>query len=307
MPHLSSLSDARLHSPAFVSIGVFDGLHLGHQSLLEALVKAAKAAGCQSAVVTFHPHPDRLLKNVSQRHYLGSPERRAALMLQLGVDLVITLPFDDELRRLPAADFVARLARHLRIQQLWVGADFALGFRREGDVAFLRAQGARHGFTVNAIELLASHDSQARVASSQIRALLRRGAVAQAAKLLGREYALAGQVVAGERRGRAIGFPTANIKAWQEQIVPATGVYATWAILNDQRFMAAANIGTRPTFAGDDITIEAHLLDFDGEIYGENLELRFVDRLRDEIKFESLDALIKQIGADIAMTRQLLG
>lgn len=306
MPHLRSLREVQLEAETFVTIGVFDGFHRGHQSLIGRLIQAAKRAGCQSAVVTFHPHPDKLLKTVADRYYLTSPETRADLLLAAGINHVITLPFDETLRRLPAAEFVEQLARHLRIKQLWVGEDFALGFRREGDVAFLEAQGARQGFAVKAVPLVTSDASDDRIASSRIRALLKRGDVAAAKALLGRAYSLAGEVVAGQGRGRTIGIPTANIKAWKELIVPATGVYAASAILHGERFMAATNIGYRPTFAGESLAIEAHLLDFDRDIYDETLELRFEKRLRPERKFASLDALVAQIGSDIDATRKLL-
>ncbi len=307
MPHASSLSETRPDAETFVTIGVFDGFHLGHQSLIRRLVNGAKQAGCQSAVLTFHPHPDKLLKAVAERYYLTSPEQRAELMLQAGVDLVITLPFDEALRRLPAADFVNQLFRHLRVKELWVGADFALGFRREGDVAFLKAQGARHGFAVKAIPLIKSDKHAGLIASSRIRALINGGDAAAAKALLGRAYSLAGEVAEGERRGRTIGIPTANISAWAEQLVPANGVYAAWAILGGERFMAAANIGQRPTFAGEAVTIEAHLLGFNRDIYGERLELRFEKRLRPERKFASLNELVAQIRSDIKATRLLLG
>lgn len=307
MSHLNSLEDAKLDRDSLVTIGVFDGVHIGHQSLLNDLVERADKQARNSIVVTFHPHPDKVLGDVGERYYLTTPTERAELILALGVDLVITLPFDERIRHLTAERFVTQLVSHLRVRELWVGADFALGFKREGNVRFLRAQGKRHGFAVMAVELITARNSGRLVRSSKVRDFVRCGDVKNAKSMLGRSYALAGQVVEGEQRGRAINFPTANIDAWPEQLIPANGVYATWAELGEDVYMAATNIGNRPTFAGEDVTIEAHLLDFEGDIYGCNLVLRFEERLRAEQKFGSLDELVSQIKADIAATRRCLG
>ena len=254
-------------------------------------------------VVTFFPHPDKVLDDVNQRYYLTTPEGRAALLLHLGVDFVITQPFDDETRKMSAVNFVDLLVEQLRIKELWVGADFALGFQREGDTNFLRTQGRERGFTVTAIELITTDVSDQLIRSTKIRQLLRCGAMNEAEAMLGRAYALTGVVARGEQRGRAIGVPTANLDVWAEQIIPANGVYATWARLGDETFMAATNIGNRPTFAGDGLTIEAHLLDFERDIYGERLELRFEKHLRAERNFAGFQDLVAQIKRDIAAAR----
>ena len=306
MAHLRSLQQATLDADSIVTIGVFDGVHLGHQQLIGRLVEQAKTSGCKSIVVTFHPHPDKVLNDASQRYYLTTPAQRAQLILDLGIDHVITLPFNAEFRRLPAAEFVDQLLRRLRMKALWVGTDFALGFQREGDVSFLKAQGMRHGFEVIAVELLTNHIGGDLIRSSTIRDSVRRGDMLAATSMLGRAYTLAGKVVKGEQRGRAIGIPTANIAAWLEQIVPANGVYAAWAALDGESFMAATNIGLRPTFAGRALTIEAHLLDFNRDIYGADLELSFLHRLRPERKFDSPADLIEQIRVDIADARRHL-
>ena len=303
MKHLRSLKDAKLDSDSLVTIGVFDGVHLGHQSLINGLVEQAVHSGRKSVVVTFFPHPDKVLDDASERYYLTIPEKRAELMLALGVDLVITLQFDEEFRLLPAPDFVELLVKYLRIKELWVGTDFALGFRRAGDVPYLQTQGELHGFDVRAIELIAAQNSDRLIRSSKVRDNVRHGEMMEAKLMLGRAYSLAGPVVMGDQRGRTIGIPTANVELWSEQIVPANGVYMTWAVLGEEVFMSATNIGTRPTFAGDAVTVEAHLLDFERDIYGEELELRFERRLRAERKFTSLDELVAQIKADIAASR----
>jgi len=306
MRHLRDIEEAKLSSDALVGIGVFDGLHIGHQQLIRRLVRSARAAQRLALVLTFFPHPDKLLHTAPQRYYLTTLEKRVDLLLGLGLDMVITQAFDERIRRLPAADFVELLLTRLRMKELWVGADFALGFQREGDIAFLRAAGEQHGFTVRAVELLAGKNSGGLVSSSEIRDLLRQGQVGAAKELLGRAYSLEGEVIAGQQRGRSIGVPTANLAVWAEQIIPAKGVYAAWARLGDELFRAAVNIGQRPTFAGSALTIEAHLLDFDRDIYGQGLELQFERRLRPEQKFDSLPALVAQIQADIATTRRLL-
>ncbi len=307
MRHLRNFGDAAFESDSLVTIGVFDGVHRGHQSLIKNLVDRARAARYQTIAVTFFPHPDKVLDKTSERYYLTTPEKRAELLLTHGVDTVITLPFDDSIRQLSAAAFVRKLVDNLRMKELWVGADFALGFQREGDVRFLRAQGAMHGFDVNAVDLITAIGSDKLISSSKVRERLRQGDVGEARDMLGRAYALAGRVVVGDKRGRTIGVPTANLAVWDEQLVPANGVYATRAVLGEDAYMAATNIGRRPTFAGDNITIEAHLLDFSGDIYGEMLELRFEQRLRAELQFSGLDELVAQIKQDIAETRRHLG
>ena len=306
MKHLRSFEDAHPETGSLVTIGVFDGLHLGHQRLIKTLVESADAVKRPAIAVTFFPHPDKVLDATSERYYLTSPEQRAELLIAQGVDTVITLPFDEHIRQLSAAAFVDKLLHSLRMKELHVGADFALGFQREGDVRFLRAQGETQGFTVNAVDLIGGVDGGGQISSSKIRQFLRQGEVVKAREMLGRSYTLEGTVVEGEKRGRAIGFPTANLSVWDEQLIPANGVYATWASLGDETYRAAANIGQRPTFAGDNITVEAHLLDFSGDLYGESVELRFEERLRPERQFNGLAELVAQIERDVAATRRLL-
>ena len=303
--HLRDLREARLDSDSVVTIGVFDGMHLGHQALVAELVARAQETQRLAVALTFFPHPDKVLRTAEQRYYLTDPQERAELLLAQGIDLVITQPFDEATRRLRAADFVDLLLRHLRMRELRVGADFALGFQRQGDIDFLRAQGDARGFRVTTIDSVRTVGG-VRIRSADLRDLVRAGDVAPARALLGRAYALRGEVVMGQQRGRTIGVPTANLQVWEEKIIPASGVYASWALVGEQRYMAAANIGTRPTFAGDSLSIEAHILDFDGDIYGETLALDFVQRLRAERKFAGFEELVAQIRADIAETRALL-
>lgn len=304
--HLRRLRDASPGQETVLTIGVFDGVHRGHRALIERLVERAHAHGRRAAVITFHPHPDKTLRQKPKRYYLTTPEQRADLLLELGVDLVITLPFDDETRKLSAREFVELLVAKLDLVDLWVGSDFALGYQREGTADHLRELGKTSGFGLTRVGPIVDETGGDAFSSSRIRELLNCGGIRAANRMLGRTYALSGPVVHGQHRGRTIGVPTANLELWDEQIVPANGVYAGWASLGGAPFMAAINIGIRPTFAEAQLSIEAHLLDFDRDIYGEQLELTFEERLRPERKFDGLDDLVDQIKRDIAASRQFL-
>jgi len=306
MQHVYRLEDANPSGPTIVAVGMFDGVHLGHQYLLHRLVSTAHSAGCVPTVLTFFPHPDVVLGKATGRYYLTTPEQRAAELGRLGVDCVVTHPFNDEVRQIRAADFVDQLLRYLQLRELWVGADFALGYKREGNVNFLRAQGGQKGFNLEVVQLVTNDSTGKVINSSNIRAALGEGNVEQAAHWLGRPYRLEGEVVHGDGRGRTIGFPTANINVWAEQMLPQNGVYAGWAHLNDETFMAVANVGNRPTFNGTTITVEAYLLDFDRDIYGQHLCFDFVAYLRPELRFESVEALVEQIERDVIRGREIL-
>lgn len=306
MQHVYSLDDAHPSGPTIVAVGMFDGVHRGHQHLLRRLVQTARARDLVPAVLTFFPHPDVVLGRASGRYYLTSPQQRADLLAGLGVELVVTHPFDETVRHMRAAEFVDRLLAHLRLRELWVGPEFALGYKREGDVAFLRAEGARKGFALEVVGLVTNDDNGDVISSSTIRAALAEGDMSVATRRLGRPYRLEGEVVHGDGRGRTIGFPTANLDVWDEQFLPRKGVYAGWAHLNGETFMAVANIGNRPTFNGGLVTVEAYLLDFDRDIYGEHLAFDVVAYLRPELKFDSVEALIAKIREDVIQGRALL-
>lgn len=306
MQHITDLSHADPPGPTIVAVGMFDGVHRGHQHLLQRLVETAHAAEYTPAVLTFSPHPDKVLGRAQSRYYLTSPQQRADLLAGLGVELVVTHPFDETVRHMRAAEFVDRLLAHLRLRELWVGPEFALGYKREGDVAFLRAEGARKGFALEVVDLVTNDDNGDVISSSTIRAALAEGDMSVATRRLGRPYRLEGEVVHGDGRGRTIGFPTANLDVWDEQFLPRKGVYAGWAHLNGETFMAVANIGNRPTFNGGLVTVEAYLLDFDRDIYGEHLAFDVVAYLRPELKFDSVEALIAKIHEDVIQGRALL-
>lgn len=302
--HIYELANARLAQPSLVTIGVFDGVHRGHAHLIKQLVAEARRADRLAVVLTFHPHPDVVVRGLTGRYYLTTAAEKARLLLALGVDYVITQTFDDALRQVRAAVFVDRLLEHLKMATLIVGADFAMGYRREGNVDFLHAQGAEKGFELRVSELIANGDKA--ISSTAIRHALEAGDLEQANRWLGRSYAVAGPVVHGAKRGRQIGYPTANVQVWEHQVIPANGIYASWVYVGDERFMAATNVGVRPTFDTDDITVEPYILDFDRDIYGQEITVTFEKRLRDEARFDSIAALIKQIAADVEDSRAYL-
>lgn len=301
---VNNLTEVEEKTPTFLAIGSFDGIHRGHQIVLQSLVAAARQAGTRAAVLTFFPHPKRVLKKLEGRYYITTLEDRIALLGEQGIDLVITHPFNDEVRRTRAADFVDRLCRHLDMRQLW-GGNFALGYRREGDVPFLRRLGKEKGYTVELVEAMVEWDGEL-VSSSRVRQSLTEGDIADVNGCLGRPYHICGTVIKGAQRGHVLGFPTANLQVWDELLLPAYGVYATYAWIDEQRFAAATNVGVRPTVDGRQLTVEAHLLGFEGDLYGREVRLEFVRRIRPEKEFSGLEALKAQIQSDVTAVRQEL-
>lgn len=301
---VDDLSEVAERAPTYLAIGSFDGVHLGHQAVLQAMVSRARQDGVRTAVLTFFPHPKRVIQQLAGPYYISTLEDRVALLAAQGIDLIITHRFDDAVRTTRAADFVDQLIRYLDMRQLW-GGNFALGYRREGDVPFLRRLGRERGFSVELVDGMVMAGGE-QVSSSRIRRSLVNGELEDVNACLGRPFRLCGPVVMGDQRGRTIGFPTANVQIWTEQLLPANGVYATTALLDGARIPAATNVGVRPTVDGHRLTVEAHLLDFDRDIYGREICLEFVSRVRAEMKFAGLDALKAQIAADVTAVRRLL-
>ena len=291
---------------AVVTVGVFDGLHLGHRQILERAL--ARRRGDHCVVVSFDPHPDLVLS----KHFHAEPpltplaEKRARLNA-MGVDTLDVIPFTRELAALPPERFVAEylISRH-GMRALVVGENFALGKGRAGNVGWLREHGAREGFEVEAVPLLELEGAP--VTSTRIRGLLAEGRVADAARLLGRRYSLSGRVVKGRSVGRTLGFPTANLQLHAEKLVPAHGIYAVWARPEGERepSMGAMSIGVRPTFGESERTLEVFLLDWDGDLGGRDLDVEFAHWLRPEQRFDSPAALSEAIARDVAATRRLL-
>jgi len=298
---IHKLEDAQLTEDTVVTIGSFDGVHRGHQALITKVREAALNTNRAAVVMTFFPHPSVVLGR-AEPFYLTSPEEKVVQINQTGVDLMLQLPFTVETVQTRAADFVEQLTTHLRMRELWIGHDFALGYKREGNAEFLTRLGEARGFSVHAVDPI-TNDGEV-ISSSNIRAALRDGDVAHAARLLGRPFRFSGRVTPGDGRGRTIGIPTANLDVWPEHAVPANGVYACRAWVGHLPHAAAVNIGTRPTVT-DAVrrTIEAHLLDFNKDIYGLNVVLDFVKRLRGEQKFSGVQELVAQIKQDIDRTR----
>ncbi|HUF00501.1 MAG TPA: bifunctional riboflavin kinase/FAD synthetase [Anaerolineales bacterium] len=304
MRHYRSLEEVNLQN-SWLTVGVFDGVHLGHQQLIKKLTAGAHANDAPAVVLTFEPHPASVLGGHDIR-CLTRPDERAGLLGKLGVDVVITERFTRELSAVTAYDFMSRLTRGLGLKHLLVGYDFALGKGREGNATRLTEIGTELGYEVEAVPALS--DESGVISSTEIRKLIEVGNVAEAARLLGYLYSLHGPVIRGDGRGRTIDVPTANIAYPGEKMIPAMGIYACWAYLNDKRYRAATNIGTNPTFTPDKQTpnVEAHLLDFRQEIYGEDVRLEFVARLRNELKFDSVEDLLEQIWKDVDETKRIL-
>lgn len=301
---IHDLKDADLTEESVITLGSFDGLHRGHQALIADVRESALNSRRASVVVTFFPHPSVVLGRV-QSFYLTSPEEKLVQINRAGVDLMVVLPFTRETAQIRAADFVDGLIEQLHMREMWIGHDFALGHNREGTAEFLTQLGRERGFTVRTIEPL-TNDGEL-ISSSNIRGALRSSDVAHAARLLGRPFRLSGQVKHSDGRGRTIGVPTANLDVWPEHAIPANGVYACRAWVGHLSHPAAVNIGTRPTVTqATQRTIEAHLLDFDQDIYGLSVALDFVDYLRGEQKFSGIDTLVAQIRQDIDATKMRL-
>ena len=294
---VAHLSEVDHKQPTCIAIGSFDGVHLGHQALLRRMASRAHEEGMRAAALTFFPHPRRVLHTLPPRFYLTTLDDRVRLLADLGIDLIITHPFDDEVRHIRAADFVDQLIKALDMKELW-GGNFALGYQREGDVPFLRRQGELKGFTVETLGEPVLYDGEI-VSSRRVREALEAGEIDEVTGCLGRYFCVRGPVVKGDQRGRTIGFPTANVAVWDELLLPANGVYATYIWIGEARYPAATNVGVRPTVDGMKLTVEAHILDFDADIYGEDVRLEFVRRVRPEMKFAGLDALKAQIAADV--------
>ncbi len=304
MKHVHSLEELSLQN-SHITIGVFDGVHRGHLGIIQKLVDGAHADKAPSIVLTFDPHPKSVVSRQDVR-CLTTPEERADLLAELGVDFVITQRFTADVSTVSAHEFMSRLKKSLGLKHLLIGYDFALGKDREGDAARLTEIGREMGYTVEIIPAVREKSSV--ISSTEIRKLIAAGHVTEAAKLLGYNYSISGPVIHGEGRGKKINFPTANIDYPKGKAMPANGIYACWGYLGPEKFMAATNIGFNPTFTPERqvASLEAYLLDFDRDIYGEELKLEFVARLRDELKFDSVEALIEKIHEDVKQTRGIL-
>jgi riboflavin kinase / FMN adenylyltransferase len=289
-----------------VTIGVFDGVHRGHQEIIGHTVKTARDLGLQSVVVTFDPHPSEVVRPGSHPAILTEPARKAELIEALGADVLCVVPFTVDFSHLSAEAFVHDvLVEHLHAARVVVGDNFRFGHKAAGDTALLARLGRTFGFSVTHAPLVTSEGTP--FSSTYIRACVDAGDVSAAAAALGRAHRLEGVVVRGDQRGREMGFPTANLLVGRYAAVPADGVYAAWLHRRDERHMAAVSIGTNPTFNGRERRVEAYALDFDGDLYGERIALDFVRRLREMRTYQSMEPLLEQIRQDVADTRAVLG
>ena len=292
----------RMTMPLHLALGVFDGVHLGHQAVIAAARQRAGALGGSCGVVTFDPHPIRVLApERAPRQLLASLEHKARLLGRLDMAFLLALEFNRALAEMSAEDFLQWLVGETNIATLAVGEDWRFGKARQGDVALLRQAGAARGFEVVSVAPV-MHDGE-RISSTRIRQTIRDGAMNRAAEMLGRSYSVEGVVAEGRQLGRTLGFPTANVVLGEEQL-PPDGVWAVRGFLEEQSWNGVANLGNRPTVDGANHTLEVHLFNYSGDLYGRRLEVEFVHHLRDERKFASLDELRAQITVDSEMARR---
>jgi len=292
-----------IENPTSATIGNFDGVHLGHKKIISSVKKEALEKGLSSCVITFHPHPQKVLQNIDIPLLVPIRERLKLLEKQ-GVDYVACYTFTRELSQISAKDFITNtLVGKLNLKHLIVGPDFAFGRKREGNAELLRAVGEKLGFETRVLGP-ALIDGEV-VSSSAIRNFVREGDVTRASKFLGYDFYIEGLVIEGERRGRQIGFPTLNLDTdWD--IFPGVGVYATRAYIDEEKKESITNVGYRPTFGNDELLIETHVFDFDRDIYGKRVRIDFVERVRDEQKFDGPDALVDQIKKDVLKVKDIL-
>ena len=281
-----------------LTVGVFDGVHLGHKHLISQLVVKAEQESLLSGVVTFWQHPQEVLYPAIKLPFLTDLAQREKLLQNEGVDIVVPLTFTTETARLSAHDFIGLLIRHLRMRGMVIGPDFALGRGREGNADALGKLGREQGFSVTVVPPVVI-DGEV-VSSTAIRKALSDGDVRKVRRLAGRSFSLRGQVVAGTGRGVSLGFPTANLDIDPDQALPVDGVYAGWADVEDKILPAMINIGTNPTFGDKRRAVEVYIVDYQGKLYGCEIQVEFVERLREEKRFDSVEELKKQIAEDVA-------
>lgn len=289
---------------AIVTIGNFDGVHLGHREIFRKIVREAEETHKKSIVITFDPHPQKIIHPERRPFFLLTPlQEKLDLIASCGVDAVIMIAFSTEFAQVTAGEFVEDLLwKRLHLSKLLVGYDYVFGKGKGGNAQFLKASGERLGFQVEEIGVVKTDGLIA--SSTNIRLSILAGNVSLAAEMLGRPYSVSGVIVKGYRRGTEIGYPTANIKS--EKVIPATGVYAIIAELEGRRHEGVINIGNNPTFGNEETSVEVHLLDFEGDIYGKDITILFIERLRDEKKFKGPAELVRQIKRDIEKARKIL-
>jgi len=287
-----------------LTIGVFDGIHLGHKYLISQLTEQAKQQDLLSGVVTFRQHPQEILSPGTRLPYLTNPAEKATLLKNEGVDVVITLSFTPELAKLSARQFVGILKKYLRMRGLIIGPDFALGQGRKGDIDTLHTLGQDMNFSVNVISPAKVNGEV--VSSTAVRNALTNGNMKRVISLMGRPFSLRGRVTMGAGRGSELGFPTTNLEIDPKRALPAEGIYATWAHIDNEVYQSMTYIGQRPTFGENIRTVETYILNYDGNLYGRELKIDIVERLRDDRRFDTVEELKKQIAKDVKQGKAIL-
>ena len=303
MSFRQALAAAAPDGETVVTIGVFDGVHLGHRHLLERLIQRSGPAAVPT-VLTFSNHPSAVLRPGQPVSFLTSPDEKARLLKEYGAGLVISLEFTTELSQVPATEFARLLNTHLNLKGLVVGPDFAFGRGREGTAEFLQAIGQELGFWVETVDPLLVDGSPVR--SRRIREAMSGGDLETGNTLLGRKFRLHGEVVRGDGRGRELGFPTANVNVPDGMLIPGDAIYATWALVDGRRLPSATSIGIRPTFGLTERLVEVYIMDFAEDLYGKTIGVEFVARLRGQETFSGIEALIEQVNLDVANARASL-
>ena len=303
MKVFTRIENVRHQASVIIALGTFDGIHIGHQAIITRAVKQAQARNCASAVFTFSNHPLSVIDPERCPPLIVTNQEKTDLIAGLGVDMLFNVPFTSEFLQLSPLHFLDKLAGNINLSHVIVGANFTYGYHGAGTPDLLKEFGASHGFTVDVVGMV--DIDGVIVSSTLIRQLVAEGAVKQAASLLGRRIGMTGTIIEGDKRGRKLGFPTANLAIPQGLLVPADGVYAVYA--RDEQGMklnGVANIGNNPTFTRQTRRIEVHILDFDRVIYGQQLNIQFIDRIRDEIAFHGIDQLKQQMTADIEFAQK---
>ncbi len=291
------------HKDTVLTIGVFDGVHEGHRYLIEKLLHRAQERDLLSAVVTFHPHPQSVIDPENQLPYLMSLDARVEEIHHLGVDLIASLSFTPEVARLSARQFVALLKKYLKMRGLVIGADFALGRGREGNAEKLATLGRKMSFFVDIVSPFTIDGETA--SSTLVRQTLTQGNMEKVRKLMGHPFSISAKVITGDKRGHALEFPTANLDIRSQQVLPGNGVYASIAHADGKQFASATNIGIRPTFGQGGKTVETYLIDYHSELYGKELKVEFIHKIRDEQRFTSPQELKSQIEKDVEKARKI--
>lgn len=299
-----NLARYRSDQGSVLTIGTFDGVHKGHQWLVQQLSRRAGDLDLKSIVLTFDKIPRTVIRPDIVVPYLTTLPDRLTLLRSFGVDMVVTVAFTSELSQLTAEQFMSSVVKNLRVKHLMIGPGFALGRNRAGSFEKLQEIGLELGYTVEMLEPYIGDKSQT-IRSTKVREMIEQGAMDEAKESLGRFYSLSGIVYEGHKRGRDLGFPTANIQFAKERAIPPDGVYVTRAFLNAKQYLSVTNVGDNPTFGDEERYIEVHILDFTEDIYGTDLRVEFVQRLREEIKFDSVESLVSQMHVDVNDARAI--